>query len=117
MPYCSHTLKYGKSMARVWLHYGIYMLRACLIYGNLMGRKRHFLYITMAEIWLMTLMTTIPAPQSQSQWGSAKKPSAISISPQTKYITQNATLPTSEKRRPKAPRNRKAVMKFGRYFI
>jgi len=61
-------------MARVWLHYGIYMLRACLIYGNLMGRKRHFLYITMAEIWLMTLMTTIPAPQSQSQWEILAQP-------------------------------------------
>ena len=113
--------------------------------------KRNFLYITVAEIWLMTLMTTIAAPQNQSQWGRAKtgisfmqqpttnaksarlsnsapvllsqwnflakKPSAISLSPQAKYITQNATLPTFGKRRPKAPKNRRTVMRFGRCFI
>lgn len=113
--------------------------------------KRHFLYITMAEIWLMTLMTTITAPQNQSQWGSAKtgisfmqllttnaksarlsnsapvllsqwsflakKPSTISLNPQVRYITQKATLPTSKKRRPRAPKNRRTVMRFGRCFI
>ena len=39
MPQCSHTLKYGKSMATLWQEYGIYMLRVCLIYENLMGRR------------------------------------------------------------------------------
>ena len=53
----------------------------------------------------------------QKQSFLAKKPSAISLSPQAKYITQKATLPTSEKMRPRAPRNRRAVMRFGRCFI
>ena len=114
-------------------------------------RKRHLLYITSANIWLMSLMRTIVAPQIQSQLGSAKagisfmqqqatnaksarlsssapvllsqwsllarNPSAISLNPQAKYITQKATPPTSKKRRQGAPRNRMTVMRFGRCFI
>ena len=35
-----HTLEYGKSMARVWQHYGISMGIACLIYAKPMGGGR-----------------------------------------------------------------------------